>query len=114
MPDKVPGWLVEIEDAIKQIRTYTNGVSRSEFLSDALRCDATALQLIVIGEAARKLPDDVRKEAPEIPWPEIVSLRNRIVHGYKTVDRAIVWGIVDQRIGELEAAARRMLSARGE
>lgn len=64
MPDKVPGWLVEIEDAIERIRTYTNGVSRSEFLSDALRCDATALQLIVIGEAARKLPTTCAKRRP--------------------------------------------------
>lgn len=69
---------------------------------------------MVIGEAARRLPDSVRKEAPEIPWPTIVSLRHRIVHGYKTVDHRIVWDIVQQRMDALEAAVRGMLAARGE
>jgi uncharacterized protein with HEPN domain len=114
MPDKIPGWLVEVEDAITRIRSYTKDLTKEQFLADPIRCDATALQLVIIGEAARKLPDDVRKEAPEIPWPVIVSLRNRIVHGYKTVDHNIVWEIVENRIGELEVAVRRMLAARGE
>ena len=114
MLDKVPGWLVEIEDAINRIRSYTKGLNKSQFLAHYIKCDATALQLIIIREAARKLPDNVRKEAPEIPWPEIVSLRNRIVHDYKTVDHAIVWGIVEQRLDEPEVAFRRMLAARGE
>lgn len=114
MPDKVLGWLVEIEDAIKRLRIYLTGLDRSHFLADHKTCDATALQLIIIGEAARQLPDTVRSEAPEIPWPDIVSLRNRIVHGYKTVDHGIVWDIVQSRLGELETAVRRMLTARGE
>jgi uncharacterized protein with HEPN domain len=114
MPDKVPGWLVEIEDAIKRIRTYTNGLNKSQFLATPITCDATALQLIIIGEAARRLPHDVRNEAPEIPWAQIVSLRHRIVHDYKTIDHAVVWEIVEQRLDDLEAAVRRMLAARGE
>lgn len=114
MPDKVLGWLVEIEDAIKRIRSYIDGLDESQFLADPRTCDATALQLMIIGEAAGKLPDAVRNEAPEIPWPSIVSVRNRIVHGYKTVDHSVVWGITQARLDELEAAVRRMLAARGE
>lgn len=114
MPDKVLGWLVEIEDAIKRVRDYVKSLDRSQFLADRLTCDATALQLMIIGEASGKLPDDVRREAPEIPWPAIVSLRNRIVHGYKTVDHGVVWSIIEERLDELEIAIRRMLAARGE
>lgn len=114
MPDRLLAWLVEIDDSIKRIRSYVEGLDRCQFLADQRTCDATALQLMIIGEAASKLPDDVRGEAPEIPWPAIVSLRHRIAHGYKTVDHGVVWSIVEQRLDELETAIRRMLAARGE
>lgn len=115
MPDRLVGSLVEIEDAINSIRTYTSGLDQASFMADQLRCDATAMQLIVIGEAANQIPDDVLgKEAPEIPWANIVGLRNRIAHGYRSVDYGIVWNVTQQHLAPLGAAVRRMLAARGE
>jgi uncharacterized protein with HEPN domain len=50
--------------------------------------------LEVIGEAANRLPKEDRGLYPNIPWPEIVGLRNRLIHGYDEVDFDILWEIV--------------------
>ena len=50
--------------------------------------------LEITGEAASRVPEDVRERHPEIPWPQIVGLRNRLIHGYDSVDLNILWQIV--------------------
>jgi uncharacterized protein with HEPN domain len=62
--------------------------------------------LEIVGEAAARVPDDVRTRHSVIPWPQIVGLRNRLIHGYDTVDFDILWQIVivdlPPLIGELD------------
>ncbi len=114
MPDREAAWLVEIESAIVSIDTFTAGLEKQVFLADERTCAATAMFLVVMGEAARRLPALVKAEAPEIPWALIVSLRNRIVHGYASIDHEICWSIVQDHLPVLLAATRRMLATRGE
>lgn len=68
----------------------------------------------VIGEAARKLTAAERAEAPDVPWPQVVGLRNRISQNYRTIRWPLVWDIVENEFDSLRTAARRMLAARGE
>ncbi|MBY0565364.1 MAG: DUF86 domain-containing protein [Hyphomonadaceae bacterium] len=114
MPDADTAWLVEVEDAIGKIKTFTRGYDEARFLADERTCAATAMYLLVIGEAARRLSFATQNEAPEIPWPVVVSLRNRIAHGYKSIDHQTVWAIVAHHLPPLETAVRRMLTSRGE
>jgi uncharacterized protein with HEPN domain len=81
MPDGSAAGLVEIDDAINHILAFTAGMDEAAYVTDARTCAATAMYLVVIGETARRLPAAVQAEAPEIPWPVIISLRNRIAHG---------------------------------
>jgi len=48
-----------------------------------------------------------RKRAPEVPWPEIISLRNRLIHGYDAVDLDIVWRVLDSDLPTLVEALER-------
>ena len=114
MPDPNTAWLVEIETAISEIRSFTVGMDEGAFVASALTCSATAMQLIVNGEAARRLSHAVQDEAPEIPWAQIVSLRSHIAHGYRSIDHKIVWDIVQEHLPPLHVAVHRMLAARGE
>jgi uncharacterized protein with HEPN domain len=50
--------------------------------------------LEIVGEAASRVPNDECAKYPEIPWPEIVGLRNRLIHGYDAVDLDILWQII--------------------
>lgn len=66
-----------------------------------MRYDAILRNLELIGEAARNLPDDVRQQAPEIPWKPMITVRNLLAHVYFGVDREIVWNIVETEIPAL-------------
>jgi len=57
--------------------------------------------LEMIGEAAKRVPNDLQARSGSIPWAEVISLRNRLVHGYDSVDLDIVWQIVSEDLPDL-------------
>lgn len=65
--------------------------------------------LQIIGEAARALPEDVRALAPEIPWSNIVGMRNILVHGYFDIDTDIVWNAATRDVPAIKPAVERLL-----
>jgi uncharacterized protein with HEPN domain len=65
--------------------------------------------LEIVGEAAGRVPSDERVLHPDIPWPEIVGLRNRLIHGYDSVDFDILWQIVTQDLPPLITALEEAL-----
>ena len=65
--------------------------------------------LQIIGEAARALPEDVRALAPEIPWSEIIGMRNILVHGYFDIDTDIVWEAATRDVPAIKPAVERLL-----
>jgi len=81
----------DILDAIAEIQTFVRDVTQAEFLSDPKTIKAVVADLIMIGEAARHRPDTIIRAHPNIPWPLIRGMRNRIVHAYFQIDAAIVW-----------------------
>lgn len=74
--------LAEIEAAILRIQSYTDGMSEADFVASLVVYDAVAMNLIVIGEAVRRIDRAVLASEPEIPWARIVGQRNRLAHGY--------------------------------
>jgi uncharacterized protein with HEPN domain len=77
--------LVLLEDimlAIQKIGRYTSQMDHDAFLADELVVDGVARNLEIIGEAARQLPEEFRRNHAEVPWTQIAGLRNRIVHDY--------------------------------
>ena len=114
MPDRDTARLIEIATAAGYIETFVTGLDEATFLGDSRTSAAVAMYLIVIGESARALSDATQGEAPEIPWPQIVALRNRIAHGYQTIDRSAIWTIATTQLASLVVSVHRMLAARGE
>jgi uncharacterized protein with HEPN domain len=114
MPDRDEALLLEIETAAGYIENFVAGFDEASFRGDDRTSAAVAMHLIVIGESARMISHKARSEAPEVPWTQVTALRNRIAHGYQTIDRAAIWAIVQTHLPPLRAAVRRMLIARGE
>lgn len=83
--------LDEMLGAIARIERYVAGLDRAGFISDEKTTDAVVRNLEVIGEAAARLPEDLRAGWPSVPWRRVIGLRNRIVHEYFGVDLEIVW-----------------------
>jgi len=57
--------------------------------------------LEIIGEAANRVPDEVRENYAELPWLQMVGLRNRLIHGYDNVDFDILWAILKMGLPDL-------------
>jgi uncharacterized protein with HEPN domain len=74
--------LLDVVLAIKKVLKYSRAVAKEYFLQNEILQDAIMRQLEIIGEAAKKISDDLQKENPGIPWAEMVGMRNRLVHEY--------------------------------
>jgi uncharacterized protein with HEPN domain len=62
----------------------------------------------VLGEAAAALPAHMRTAHPEVPWMDIIGMRNRLVHGYFDVDLGVVWMVVERDLPALREKIERM------
>lgn len=61
---------------------YCSGLDRTQFETNQLLQDAVVRNLELIGEAATRIPEDVRLAHPEIPWRQIIAMRNQLIHAY--------------------------------
>src|SRR5271156_520377 len=77
---------------------------RSDLDSDRKLNLSLVRLLEIVGEAAARVPADERKLSPDIPWPEVIGLRNRLIHGYDSVDFDILWEIVSHDLPVLISA----------
>lgn len=100
--------VLDISDAIAAIERHS-GRGREDFERDELLQVWFLRHLQIIGEAARHLPKDVQALAPEIPWSQIIGMRNILVHGYFDIDTDIVWEAVTQDVPSIKPAVERLL-----
>jgi uncharacterized protein with HEPN domain len=94
-----------------RVAEYTAGLSREEFESRRIVYDATLRNLELLGEAARHVPEEARKLAPDIPWRRIVGVRNVLIHGYLGIDNDVVWDIVRNEVEKLVPALGKLEAA---
>jgi uncharacterized protein with HEPN domain len=102
--------LLDILEAIEEIERYAVR-GRVAFLQDELVQVWMIHHLHVIGEAAARLPPDLRSSSSRIPWKQVVGLRNVLVHAYFRVDPNEVWAVVDHDIPILKEEVVALLSA---
>ena len=110
-------YLDHILVAIEPIRRYVSDQNQAGFLLDEKTQDAVVRNIEIIGEAARNVEraDPAFAAAhPEIPWPVIYGMRNRVSHGYFDVDLQVVWQTVQADLPVLEEQIRALLREQGE
>ncbi|MBC7437674.1 MAG: DUF86 domain-containing protein [Bdellovibrionales bacterium] len=97
-------WRFYIDDMIvfsEKVIRFTGGMEQPSFVADVMRYDATVRNLELIGEAATRVPDEIRKSNPEVPWRLIIAVRNRLIHGYLGIDNDTLWSIVKTDVPDL-------------
>ena len=97
-------YLDDLRTAANKIARYTRDQSEQEFIANDIAKDAVLRNLEIIGEAAKKLPVDVRQKFPAIEWRRIAGFRDIIAHAYFNVDDAILADIVFNKIPLLRKA----------
>lgn len=110
MPDLDRARWQDIAKACEEVLTWTAGKSEQEYLADIQLCAATAMNLLIIGEAARRLSEEAKQSFQDVPWAAVIALRNRIAHGYASIDHQRVWVIVTTELPALAASARSALA----
>lgn len=88
--------LDDIVLAMDDIVAFTHGMDEAAFTTDRKTVYAVTRALEIIGEATKRIPIDVQTRYPDVPWRFMARMRDRIIHGYDTVDPAIVWQTVMQ------------------
>jgi uncharacterized protein with HEPN domain len=93
--------LLDIAAAARAILVFIQDLREDEFLKDLKTRSAVLYQIIVIGEATKRLSFEMRHQHPEIPWSSIAGMRDRLVHGYDVVDWREVWRTARADVPEL-------------
>ncbi|KKP67289.1 MAG: hypothetical protein UR66_C0018G0029 [Candidatus Moranbacteria bacterium GW2011_GWE1_35_17] len=86
----------DIISSIEKIENYTNGMKELDFYNDHKTIDAVVRNLSIIGEAVNSLSEDAKLVNSNIPWGEIIGMRNKIVHEYFGVDEEILWKTIQE------------------
>jgi uncharacterized protein with HEPN domain len=84
--------------------------TRSDLDTDEMLSLALVRLLEVLGEAANRIPDDEQAQHPEIPWVQIVGLRNRLIHGYDSIDFDILWQVLRQDLPPLIQSLEKIVA----
>jgi len=101
-------YLAQILERIDRIVRYTQR-GRDVFLADSLIQDAVVRNLEVIGEAAKRIPDDYRQVHPTIPWRSLAALRDVLIHQYEGVSLPEVWQVVEEHLPRLRTSIAALL-----
>jgi uncharacterized protein with HEPN domain len=96
-------------DHAREAQAMVQGRKREDLDRDRQLNLALVRLMEVVGEAAGKIPPEDRSKYPQIPWGEIVSLRNRLIHGYDSVDFDILWQIVTSDLSLLITELEKLI-----
>ncbi len=102
--------LREMLESIRIIQEYLADMDLQAFLAQRITQDAVIRRLEILGEAASRLPTSIKDTFPAVDWRAMTAMRNRLIHGYFSVDLAIVWNTVKTDLPALEAHSREMLA----
>ncbi|NIJ50947.1 HepT-like ribonuclease domain-containing protein [Dyadobacter arcticus] len=100
---------LDMLDSVDRVFEYTAGLNYDAFLEDRKTRDAVIRNIQVLGEAANRVPKEVREQHPEIEWMRIIRSRHILVHDYAGIDFEIVWRIIEIHLLPLHDALIRIV-----
>ena len=102
-------YLKNIFEAMDAAQAFVSGMDFAAFVSDDKTASAVLQKLKIVGEAAKKVPETIQQDYPQIPWQQMTEIRDQIVHAYFAVDYAVVWNTLKIDIPVLQPIIEQIL-----
>jgi len=106
--DDDPTRMAHIIGAAEEAIGYVSKISYLDFMQSRVLQHSVVRCIEIVGEASARLSSDIRRENAEIPWVDIIGMRNRIVHAYYDIDIEIIWKTATEDLPELLPEFRRI------
>jgi uncharacterized protein with HEPN domain len=96
-----PDYVSDILEAMQRIIAYMDGLSYEQFMEDRRTQDAVVRNIEVIGEAVKRLSAPLKKQHPAMPWKDMASMRDKVIHHYFGINYDVVWTVASKEIPKL-------------
>ena len=102
-------YLKDIFEAMDAAQAFVSGMGFDAFVADDKTTSAVLQKIKIVGEAAKKVPETIRQDYPQLPWQQMTEIRDQIVHAYFAVDYTVVWDTLKVDIPQLQPIIRQIL-----
>lgn len=103
--------LYDALSAARKIDRFVRNVDWDQFQANDEKASAVYGQLVILGEACSRLSSEIRDQSDEVPWRQIIGMRNRIIHGYDEVNWELVWQVATEHVPQFIGQVSNILDA---
>ena len=104
-------YLEDILTSINESAEFIGDMNFEMFSSDRKTINAVVRSLEVLGEAAKRIPEDLRAQAPSVPWKYMAGMRDKLIHEYFGVDLRVVWAVVKDELPPLRSEIEKLMTS---
>ena len=102
-------YISDILISIQDVEEFTTGITFEDFSKDKKTIKAVIRSLEVLGEASKKIPDEIRNRYPRIPWKRMAGMRDKLIHEYFGVDLEIVWNVAKKELPPVKSSIEELV-----
>lgn len=103
-------YLEDIIESCDDVIAFVEGIDYDGFLQDRKTVKAVTYSVLIIGEAAKHVPPDLRARHPEVKWQQITGMRDVVAHAYASVRAEVLWKVARHEVPLLRAHIERILA----